>query len=470
MDSPKNKSFVIAIVLFCVTALAVVTGLFAHPVSAGEGTAQSMDTLFYYTIHFIFWMTGAYILNVFIRRLLWGKVFKISAGSKTIGLIEDFSTVFVYMMAVWIILMGVLDQEASSSWFVIFLIFFFLITLVRPKILRLFNNKLISSSRPFKAGDWIRLTNSNGSSSVTGEVLDFDRTAIQLKTENDTLVFFPNLMLGEFLIENYKGIQHDVRQTIFFEVSACVNADRAKRILKAAVKHALLEYGEQKNSPEVLVSSVKGDKVEYKINYWIDPWGSISPEKARDLVLSNILNHLSVAGIEIIPDGRRHALLENINIFSPLGKMEIDRIDKAAARINIKEGDSIIRQGEKGDSMYVLAEGLLNVFVQSGSNGNGNLKVASIAPGQFFGEMSLFTGEDRSATVNADTDSLVLEIRKDMVRHILKEKPSLADEFGRIIAERQSSNLHILDEFRQKKDTFLLKLVSSIRSYFDLKD
>jgi len=77
--------------------------------------------------------------------------------------------------------------------------------------------------------------------------------------------------------------------------------------------------------------------------------------------------------------------------------------------------DIIVEQGAPGDSMYIVAEGLLYVYIAQGESGT-LLKVAELSPGQFFGEIALLTGEPRSTTVKAETDALVYEITTD-IRH-----------------------------------------------------
>jgi CRP-like cAMP-binding protein len=82
--------------------------------------------------------------------------------------------------------------------------------------------------------------------------------------------------------------------------------------------------------------------------------------------------------------------------------------------------------------IFVLYNGLLEVFVPGSSLGE-MVQVAQISPGQFFGEMSLLTGEPRSATIKAITRSSCFEISKQHILTILKERP----EIGEIIETKE---------------------------------
>jgi CRP-like cAMP-binding protein len=101
-----------------------------------------------------------------------------------------------------------------------------------------------------------------------------------------------------------------------------------------------------------------------------------------------------------------------------------------------KTGTQLVRQGEAGESMFIVTEGLLNVMYTSPDTLE-MTNVGSIQSGGFFGEMSLMTGEPRSATVVAATDTVVYEIAKDEVGEILASRPELAETISKVIAKRR---------------------------------
>ncbi len=86
-------------------------------------------------------------------------------------------------------------------------------------------------------------------------------------------------------------------------------------------------------------------------------------------------------------------------------------------------GETIIKQGETGDCMYVVQSG--QVEVVQDVNG-GEQRLAVLETGDFFGEMALFEREVRSATVRALVDARVLKIDKKTLLRRIKEDPLLA--------------------------------------------
>jgi CRP-like cAMP-binding protein len=90
-------------------------------------------------------------------------------------------------------------------------------------------------------------------------------------------------------------------------------------------------------------------------------------------------------------------------------------------------------------SMFVVCEGLLNVMIPAGT-AQTETRVARLPAGSYFGEMSAFTGEPRSATIVAATDALVFEIAKADVAGLLSQRPELAEMIAQTITARRSSS------------------------------
>lgn len=97
-------------------------------------------------------------------------------------------------------------------------------------------------------------------------------------------------------------------------------------------------------------------------------------------------------------------------------------------------GDTIIRQGDPGDCMYVVQSGKVEVFQRSADAGQQRLAV--LESGEFFGEMALFEREVRSATVRALGDARVLKVDKKTLLRRIKEDPLLAVNMLRAMSRR----------------------------------
>jgi CRP-like cAMP-binding protein len=98
-----------------------------------------------------------------------------------------------------------------------------------------------------------------------------------------------------------------------------------------------------------------------------------------------------------------------------------------------RDGEDIITQGEAGNSMYVIQSGRVEV-VQLADQGEQHL--AYLEAGDFFGEMSLFEKEVRSATVRAVGEARILKIDKRTLLRRIKEDPLLAVNLLKTMSQR----------------------------------
>jgi len=89
-----------------------------------------------------------------------------------------------------------------------------------------------------------------------------------------------------------------------------------------------------------------------------------------------------------------------------------------------RDGEEIIRQGNPGESMYVVQSGRVEVVQMTADGGEQHL--AFLEAGNFFGEMSVFEKELRSATVRASGEARVLKIDKKTLLRRIREDPLLA--------------------------------------------
>ena len=94
-------------------------------------------------------------------------------------------------------------------------------------------------------------------------------------------------------------------------------------------------------------------------------------------------------------------------------------------------GQSVVRQGETGDTFYLVARGELSVRIE------GDKEVARLERGAFFGEMSVLTGEPRSATVVAVSEAGLLEVDRDAFSRVFVSNPDVGKELATVIARRR---------------------------------
>jgi CRP-like cAMP-binding protein len=106
-----------------------------------------------------------------------------------------------------------------------------------------------------------------------------------------------------------------------------------------------------------------------------------------------------------------------------------------------KDGEIIVRQGDVGECMYVIQTGKVEVYQETGDK---EVRLAILDEGDFFGEMSIFEQEVRSASVKASGDVRVLTIDKKNFLRRIHEDPSLAFHIVKNMSKRirQMDNKH----------------------------
>jgi CRP-like cAMP-binding protein len=124
---------------------------------------------------------------------------------------------------------------------------------------------------------------------------------------------------------------------------------------------------------------------------------------------------------------------------------------------------TFIRQGDEGDSMYVLLEGVARVTVRR--QGDDVQQVAILTSGDIVGEMSLMLGVPRTATVTAITNIRALEITKGAVSALLDESPQILESFGEVLSRRREELGAIMNESSHKGNA-KQALLTRLRAYF----
>lgn len=158
------------------------------------------------------------------------------------------------------------------------------------------------------------------------------------------------------------------------------------------------------------------------------------------------------------------ARLGQVDILSPLTETARQAI-AAATRVHFySQGETILRHGAAGDSMFVVHTGTASVRLPDDSDGGWH-EVARLEPGTLFGEMALLTGESRTADVVALTDVTALEIGKDSLQPILSNHPDLVVAITAKVVQRKGH----LDAIRigepEEEET---SIVSRVRAWFGL--
>ena len=116
----------------------------------------------------------------------------------------------------------------------------------------------------------------------------------------------------------------------------------------------------------------------------------------------------------------------------------LDEAEVSLPRVSLPAGELLFEQGEIGKSMYIVLEGGLKAIIKN--DDNQPIPVGEIHPGQPVGEMQVFTGGKRTASVAAMVDSTLVEIPSDKIDSLKVDHPNLYQELEHLVFQRMRRN------------------------------
>jgi small-conductance mechanosensitive channel len=291
-----------------------------------------------------------------------------------------------------------------------------------------------------------------------------------LRTFNNNLIVVPNSVLARDRLEVYPRSNFNAR-VLQLNIDYHAAPATVIEVLTQAASHV---DGVVQEMPCFARLSAFGDSsITYEIKYFTSDYSM------RDRIDADIRKAVWYAlrrngiplGVPIRamhqyeqPSQRLHPepeairrRLAGVDILSPIGA-EVQQKIADAARVHLySKGETIIRRHAQGDSMFIVHHGSVSVRVD-------DAEVARLEPGDFFGEMALLTGEQRTADVIALTDVVAVEIAKDALQPVLLDFPELAAAVSAKIMERRDH----LDARQAEVPEEHESMLSRIKAYFGL--
>lgn len=138
-----------------------------------------------------------------------------------------------------------------------------------------------------------------------------------------------------------------------------------------------------------------------------------------------------------IPLTEKIARFRQTRLFSELSLDDLRALAEAAQVMNVLAGHEVVRQGEPGDSLFVVTRGLLRAIVQEEGR---EAELGDIHKGGFFGEFALLEESTRSASVVAVTASQMLRLDRDAWQMLASRQPMLNDRLRKTLERRKVEN------------------------------
>ncbi len=314
----------------------------------------------------------------------------------------------------------------------------------------LFAGLALHLEKTVQVGDMIRRGPTHGT------VEELSWRAIKLRTMEGNLLLIPNSVAGREPLEIFPRPGRPIARVLHVGLEYDAPPEEVRSVLKAAVSG--IEGLARSREPVVYLKSFDASAVTYEVRYWLDDyathlevdsevreraWYALDRAGLR-IAYPVVRQHLYRAGPLEVPS-RRPAIAEVISraaLFAPLSEEQRGRLVEGARERRYAPDEVVVEEGDRGSSMFLIEKGKVGVSIRGASGGRRELTVLDV--GAAFGEISLLTGEPRTATVRAVDEATLVEIEKESLAPILREHPALVSLLEATMEERRR---HAAGEF-----------------------
>ncbi len=344
----------------------------------------------------------------------------------------------------------------------------------------------VQLDKSIKVGDWISL----GPGQPSGRVAEIRWRYTAIETRNWDTMIIPNGMLVKSqltILGRRQGEPVQTRRTIDFYVDFRTPPTEVIDAVETALRKDPVPRMSTEPPPQCLFMGIRDSYAHYVARYWLTDLAVDDPPDSATRVRiwfalrrANIPLSIPASTVFLTPETperearknqeeleRRIRALGTVDLFRGLADTVRKGLAEHLVFTPFAAGEAVCQEGEHDDGLYMIVEGDAVVRIGTGTE---QREVARLTAGQFFGEMSLMTGEARTATVVAATDLLCYRIDKPAFQLVLRDSPAIVDHIAEILAQRRTALSAARDESeavkRKRAETAKQDLLGRIRGFF----
>ena len=440
-------------------------------------TVTTTQVIFYLLsiLKIVLWMALVVGVVRYFRQIITRTVYRNSSPGEISSIIKTILSVVIYIVSFFIIFQSFFPNIQLAPLFTGSTIIGIVVGLALQDTLgNLFAGLALQADQPFQVGDVVTISGRG-----VGVVEGVSWRGVKIRTFDNRLLMISNSVLGKETIEVAPKDNLNAR-TVWFNSLYSNSPARTIQAVRDAVRQ--VENVSTKIRPVVRIRNLGDNGIDWEVKYWIDDytrhndtdalirlriWYVFQREKI-DFAFPTRTIHIEPKADEMGEEEVLNIAVERLNqvaIFAPLAGEEIERLANSSNLRVYAPGEAIVRMGREGNSMFLIIRGSVRVEIP---NGAASTVVNELRENDFFGEMSLLTGEPRSANVIAKEETEVLQIKKDALKPIFEDNPALVESISELVAERKEGlQSHSLEaESKVEKDS--VGVVRSIRRFFGL--
>jgi small-conductance mechanosensitive channel/CRP-like cAMP-binding protein len=423
--------------------LIVLTIALVHAGLAPYRPLQSSGSPFRDAVHVLlqmaWWLWAAWFLVGLLRAIV-----VLERLPRETKLVQDLLAGFIYLAAVFAIIAYVFDLPIQGLLATSGAVAIILGLAMQSSLSDVFSGVVLSFSRPYAPGDWISLEGG-----TEGRVIEINWRATHILTARRDLAIVPNSTIGKAKIVNVSSPSGIHGVTITVPLAAMTSPAIGAEIIERALLNSRLILAAP--APLIATKSISADAIGYEITFFVEQLGDAP--KAQNELFDMIFRHAAAAGVELAspqneagsvrpaeparPKSAAEAVLDLVAIFADLPPPERSAIAGKLKTLTYAEGAKLAERGTVMKSLFIIGCGVVS-FVRP--EGDTEIELARLGPGEHYGEIGMLTGVAASATIRALTPVTLYELAKADLAPILEARPQVAHRLSRDLARRQAAN------------------------------
>ncbi|MCD4774811.1 MAG: mechanosensitive ion channel family protein [Candidatus Aegiribacteria sp.] len=310
----------------------------------------------------------------------------------------------------------------------------------------LFAGLALQMERPYKLGEWINVGDEEG------VVVQMNWRTLSIRTRSGDHVIIPNATVSKDIVTNYSRPDRNHMCRISVGMAYADQPGKMKRIIISILKK--MDGVLDAPSPRVFLSKFDDYSIIYDVRFWISEYhrrpelenavrtriwyglkrnGLTIPFPIRDVTIREV----SAEQEDRVNENMKQDVireLRNIELFKPLSYDQIDELAANSSKLLFSKGELLVQQGDSGDSLFIISDGEVEISVSDSTGRRTHL--VDLHRGDYFGEMSLLTGEPRSASVTAICETEVIVVEKSGMAELLEQESSILEPLSAMLEKR----------------------------------
>jgi small-conductance mechanosensitive channel/CRP-like cAMP-binding protein len=316
----------------------------------------------------------------------------------------------------------------------------------------IFSGLTLQLGKPFAPGDWVK------SGNFVGRIQGIGWRSTAIITRANEKLEIPNAMMAKDTLVNYSigAVADEVKIGLDYATPP----NYVREVILEALRNipSVMQYP----PPEVYTWEFGDSAMHYRVRYWMSDFAAA--DHLRDAISTGLWYVLRRKAIEIpypqltlrssreLPaeaagtEAFTRGIIGGLRQVDFLGGLRDEELRMLVPGVIVQRfgaGESIVREGDEGDSLFIIRMGTVEVF--AGGAAGKQVHLRDLTSPAFFGEMALMTGEKRTATIRAKSDVELLELNRATFGELFKNHPDTAAQMGEVIAFRMTERRALLD-------------------------